>query len=75
MDDPSLPDAFNFSILSSASSHVSRTSWAGSETRLFFSKGILLSKPIAPRASAACSVIKPKKKATIIKNWKGKEKH
>lgn len=26
MDDPSLPDAFNFSILSSASSHVSRTS-------------------------------------------------
>lgn len=36
-----------------ANSHVSRTSWAGSESKLFFNRGRLLSEPIAPSASAA----------------------
>jgi hypothetical protein len=44
---------FKFRIRWRANSHVSRTSWAGSEFKLCFNKETLLSEPIAPSASAA----------------------
>uniref|UniRef100_A0A2P2IZV0 Uncharacterized protein MANES_05G087500 n=1 Tax=Rhizophora mucronata TaxID=61149 RepID=A0A2P2IZV0_RHIMU len=54
VDDPSMPTlALISSIRLRASSQVSLTSWAGSTIRLFFKRGTLPSKPIAPRASAA----------------------
>lgn len=57
-DDSSLfPASFKCSIRWRASSQVSRTSWAGSKSKLFFNIGRLLSEPIAPRASAAYEVI------------------
>lgn len=52
-DDSETDLFFSSSIRLSASSHVSRTSGAGSNAKLFFSSAMLLSKPIAPRASAA----------------------
>lgn len=47
------PALFICSIRFRANSQVSRTSWAGSKTKLFFRKGTLVSNPIAPSASAA----------------------
>jgi len=44
---------FKLRIRWRANSHVSRTSWAGSESKLCFKRETLLSEPIAPSASAA----------------------
>lgn len=55
-DSSSLPESFSCSIRLRANSHVSLTSCAGSKAKLFSKNGILLSKPIAPRASAAYTI-------------------
>lgn len=45
--------SFKFRIRWRANSQVSRTSWAGSESKLDFNRETLPSEPIAPSASAA----------------------
>jgi len=52
-----LPASFKCWIRWRANSHVSRTSSAGSESKLFFRRGTLPSEPIAPNASAAYEII------------------
>lgn len=68
-ESPPLPESFSCSIRLRAKSHVSLTSWAGSKAKLFSKNGILLSKPIAPRASAAYNIKNQKGRLDEQKTW------